>query len=246
MARRAEEDAEPCCCAGKRRRRPDALQNSCHPTPLASVALSDSNPAASSSRPLLRVIEESAEQTFAVEPVASADLERLADLCDKLSLEHFSSSQLAELLQTTDTMNYVKILETKQVSIGLFVLKQGAEIPLHNHPNMTVLSKCVQGEVKIQSFDWTRSDQQATRQSPACATSKGVFFVNAKSKPKWLYPAERNIHSIEAVADAVFLDIISPPYSDARPCAYYRVCETETQPAGPHGEKLIMLELLDG
>ena len=44
-------------------------------------------------------------------------------------------------------VTYIKIHEDQDVSIGIFVIKAGSRIPLHNHPNMHGLLK-----VRISDF----------------------------------------------------------------------------------------------
>ncbi len=36
-------------------------------------------------------------------------------------------------------IRYLQVFENERVSIGLFLLHNGAELPLHNHPGMTVV-----------------------------------------------------------------------------------------------------------
>lgn len=49
-------------------------------------------------------------------------------------------------------VTYIRVFEDKNVSIGLFVLRNGAKIPFHDHPNMHGLLKVIYGKVKIQSY----------------------------------------------------------------------------------------------
>lgn len=42
-------------------------------------------------------------------------------------------------------ITYLPIYEDSNVSLGIFCLPARAKIPLHNHPGMTVLSRCAYG-----------------------------------------------------------------------------------------------------
>lgn len=53
--------------------------------------------------------------------------------------------------------NVVRYLHVKEVphkySVGIFVFPPHAEIPLHDHPDMVVLSRVLYGELQVQSYD---------------------------------------------------------------------------------------------
>ena len=49
-------------------------------------------------------------------------------------------------------VTYIKIHEGRDVSIGIFVVRSGCKIPLHNHPNMHGLLKVLCGHVDISVY----------------------------------------------------------------------------------------------
>lgn len=51
-------------------------------------------------------------------------------------------------------VQYHHYFEDENVSIGLFFIREGGVIPLHNHPCMTVFSRVVFGETQTLSLDW--------------------------------------------------------------------------------------------
>lgn len=56
-----------------------------------------------------------------------------------------------------DGNNIVRYLHVSEVphkySVGIFVFPPNAEIPLHDHPDMVVLSRVLYGELQVQSYD---------------------------------------------------------------------------------------------
>ena len=50
-------------------------------------------------------------------------------------------------------VSYVHLFSDAAFSMGIFVLPAGAKIPLHDHPEMTVLSKLLYGTLQVTSYD---------------------------------------------------------------------------------------------
>lgn len=55
-------------------------------------------------------------------------------------------------------VTYIEVFEDEHVSIGVFVLRDGAKIPLHDHPYMYGVLKVIHGKVKIQSYTPKQKD----------------------------------------------------------------------------------------
>ncbi|ELW61938.1 2-aminoethanethiol dioxygenase [Tupaia chinensis] len=107
------------------------------------------------------------------------------------------------------------IYETEGFSLGVFLLKSGTSIPLHDHPGMHGMLKVLYG---------TARDRDAVR---AGVLRSRAEYTEA-SGPCVLTPYRDNLHQIDAVdGPAAFLDILAPPYDpdDGRDCHYYRVLE---------------------
>lgn len=49
-------------------------------------------------------------------------------------------------------VTYIPVAENKHISMGIFVIREGQNIPLHDHPHMHGLIKCIQGRLKITSY----------------------------------------------------------------------------------------------
>lgn len=129
-------------------------------------------------------------------------------------------------------VTYMHICETDRFSMGVFLLKNGASIPLHDHPGMYGILKVMYGKVRISCFDRlerpTGGAQAAAAQTGAvrrCVLRSTGEFTE-ESGPCVLSPDRDNLHQIDAVdGPTAFMDILAPPYDpdDGRDCHYYRV-----------------------
>jgi hypothetical protein len=53
-----------------------------------------------------------------------------------------------------DDVNYISLLEdTPYYSVGVFFMPKGSVIPIHDHTNLMVLSKCLFGRLEVISYD---------------------------------------------------------------------------------------------
>ncbi|KAL7467244.1 hypothetical protein ACHAXS_007489 [Conticribra weissflogii] len=63
-------------------------------------------------------------------------------------------------------VRYLHVHEVpNKYSMGIFVFPPHAEIPLHDHPNMVVLSRMLYGELKVQSYDLLPKPKTVGRRS---------------------------------------------------------------------------------
>nr|XP_033798754.1 2-aminoethanethiol dioxygenase [Geotrypetes seraphini] len=143
-------------------------------------------------------------------------------------------------------VTYMHICETDAFSMGVFLLKSGACIPLHDHPGMNGLLKVLYGRVSINGFD--KLDSAGAKKEPAAlllqqfnppllpyqkdalrrALLRSIGEFNESSGPCLLSPFRDNLHQISAVdGPAAFLDILAPPYDPdhGRDCHYYQLLQ---------------------
>lgn len=138
-------------------------------------------------------------------------------------------------------IRYLHIYEDANISLGIFCLPANAQIPLHNHPGMTVLSRVLYGTMHVRSFDW-RADAGGGKPSngrEALPVYDQAF--TAGDAPVVLFPTSGgNIHQFTALTDCAVLDLLSPPYStdDGRDCTYY-----QQVPGGTDG--VVVLQAFD-
>ncbi|XP_068597408.1 2-aminoethanethiol (cysteamine) dioxygenase b [Brachionichthys hirsutus] len=156
-------------------------------------------------------------------------------------------------------VTYMHICETDHFSMGVFLLKTGASIPLHDHPGMHGLLRVLYGKARIRCFDrlqrpggggarggaGTRGRTGALRHSVLRSTGD----YTEDSGPCVLYPDRDNLHQIDAVdGPTAFLDILAPPYDpdEGRDCQYYKVlpaAEDKDTEQGEQGEELWLMEI---
>ncbi len=148
-------------------------------------------------------------------------------------------------------VTYMHICETDAFSMGVFLLKSGTSIPLHDHPGMNGMLKVLYGKVNIRCYDKldkTAGDTERQFDPPllpfqgddvrrAMLRSSGQF--SDQSGPCILTPLKDNLHEIDAVeGPAAFLDILAPPYDpdNERDCHYYKVLQTASKKSEQSGE----------
>ncbi|KAK2815458.1 hypothetical protein Q5P01_025925 [Channa striata] len=165
---------------------------------------------------------------------------RAADL--KIAPPKSKSRSRAAGLQSPP-VTYMHICETEVFSMGVFLLRTGGSIPLHDHPGMNGMLKVLYGKVSIRCFDKVEDNVTVNTVLPhfnppltplqtasvwrSMLHSVGVHTEN--SGPCLLTPVRDNLHQIDAVdGPAAFLDILAPPYNpeDGRDCHYYKVLQT--------------------
>ncbi|KAK7919497.1 hypothetical protein WMY93_010781 [Mugilogobius chulae] len=124
-------------------------------------------------------------------------------------------------------VTYMHICETPVFSMGVFLLRSGTSIPLHDHPGMNGMIKVLYG--KISSL---------CRSMLHC-----VSEYSASSAPCLLTPHHDNLHQIEALGGpAAFLDILAPPYDpeNNRDCHYYRILQPSCSTSGSSEETWLL------
>lgn len=164
-------------------------------------------------------------------------------------------------------VTYMHICETDEFSMGVFLLKRGASIPLHDHPGMHGMLKVMYGKTRVTCFD--RLDRSSLSGAPtgdplspppfqkgslrrSVLRSTGEYTEH--SGPCVLAPQRDNLHRIDAVdGPTAFLDILAPPYDpdDGRDCHYYKVIPEEareaggaqTEPPPDHGSEVWLMEI---
>ena len=114
----------------------------------------------------------------------------------------------------------VSLYDDAPCEVAVFALSAGDEIPLHDHPGMTVLQRVLRGAVALDAWDLL---DPAGAVRKACHVGRAVADVASGTLS--LGPTRANLHRVRALTDAVFVDVLTPPYGEGRRCSEWRVVE---------------------
>lgn len=133
------------------------------------------------------------------------------------------------------------MFEDAQLSVGIFVLPRGTSIPLHDHPNMTVLSKLLFGSIAVTSFDMPPGGATPSRRGLFAQRERTLRCGEARRRTATapcealrLDPHAGNIHEFVALETTAIFDVLTPPYDSfaGRSCHYYSVRKEEAGEGG--------------
>lgn len=158
--------------------------------------------------------------------------------------------------QEEGTVRYIHITEVPgQFTMGIFVFPPHGRIPLHDHPEMCVLSRVLYGDLDRLSLDLVNEEDMAKSSSKtASSLLKSAWsacrFGAATVPPKGskrafrnkvdhlvapactaLFPYEGNLHEFVAGPHgAAVLDVLLPPYNgkEGRDCTFYRIRDDDS------------------
>ncbi|KAL6055590.1 DNA damage-binding protein 1a [Balamuthia mandrillaris] len=153
-------------------------------------------------------------------------------------------------LRDTPRIAALPVYEAADFHMTCFLLPKGSAIPLHNHPGMTVFSKLLFGKIKVRSYDLvstTTNRGSTVAAAPIQAALVADIVVEAgqptaSPETQTVQPNHGNLHSISALEDSAFFDLLTPPYSQpSRPCSYFRE-KTQLPTNDQHNLSLVLLE----
>ncbi|KAH6559727.1 hypothetical protein BASA83_007447 [Batrachochytrium salamandrivorans] len=186
--------------------------------------------------PLLQAIGLFAERLFAAPDSAAPTtkttarlLEGITKLLYKLTPESFTLSPPVYPIE------FYPLYETNHFTMCIFVLKNGATMPTHDHPGMSVFTKLISGSMQVKTYEILKDpDSSLLAVDPISGSPLqlrrahvGMNKIVSADSPDSLLTINPisgpNMHSFTAVSDhAVFIDILGPPYNNDRVCTYFR------------------------
>jgi len=130
---------------------------------------------------------------------------------------------------------HINLLKTEQFSFGIFIIRKGMALPLHDHPGMTGIVKVLYGTLKVTSYkakDGPLSMEEHSTLNRIPVTRLPDVTLTSSSDCQVLTPHVGNFHFVQSMGDdtAIF-DILAPPYSDSdnRDCHYYKEMYLSTE-----------------
>lgn len=183
--------------------------------------------------------------------VFKENYESLLKLVSRLNASHVGLSKESIMsvspgsksgLRLSPTATTIHVHENSNYSIGVFILGHNKKIPLHDHPNMFGMIKCIHGKLSIKSYTplpstgttytvpsrvLSRIPKEMFPTLTPCKLSEEKVVVSTEETVCSLDPANGNIHEITAIdGPAAFIDILSPPYDGhERDCTYYTLLD---------------------
>ncbi|KAF2074315.1 hypothetical protein CYY_004375 [Polysphondylium violaceum] len=159
--------------------------------------------------------------------------------CTDLYINEEQPNLTALKPKNKNTVYYYPILENNMFTLGIFAFPPHTHMPLHDHPQMTVLSKVLYGSVYCQQYDW-RTTPKLVREAGEVSIQGQVDYlgesvITSQSQYKTTLPHRGNIHSFATKDEpAAMLDLLYPPYDfRTRFCTYYKPVELDNNNNNP-------------
>lgn len=126
-----------------------------------------------------------------------------------------------------EVVGYIPIAECVDCTMAVFVLPPGTSIPLHDHPDMYVVSHVLWGQLDVVSFDLVNRPLPQPPFEPWLVTRR-TQTTYKQGDVKLLTPVRGNVHSFTAREWTAVFDVLVPPYSErqGRDCTYLgEICD---------------------
>lgn len=176
----------------------------------------------------------------------SSNFETLKTMLDSITADDIKLSVPDPFEQNNGSFTeapatHISIFECPFFSLGVFILRKGCSIPLHDHPDMFGLCKVVYGEISVESYqsqsettlngrtDGFTKHPLHTRKRRLIRCRKTEQLFEESSGSCVLTPTVGNHHTIHNTSSgpSAFVDILGPPYAQdkGRDCTYYQECD---------------------
>lgn len=171
-------------------------------------------------------------------PITVSDLEAV-----KRSVSALTAADLGTKESEIDrrTIQYTDVYDGDDFTVCMFQLPAGCRLPMHDHPDMHVLSKVLFGRLEVTAYDRLEPKPSPILPGPLQALSvvpsKPFEVKIVRNSEVWTPEDEAqitapdcgNIHQFVAITDCCVLDVLAPPYDfgQSRRCTYYEIHEKD-------------------
>ncbi|KAJ3030568.1 UNVERIFIED_CONTAM: hypothetical protein HDU68_008585 [Siphonaria sp. JEL0065] len=100
-------------------------------------------------------------------------------------LLHISPQIVGVQIPSKEPIEYYHIWGTECVTMCLFIMRKGATLPVHSHPDMTVFSRVIHGDLHVQTYDVLNKEPCQNTHSPmdTSASSSSTTTTPTTAKP---------------------------------------------------------------
>lgn len=111
---------------------------------------------------------------------------------------------------------YTQIYDSPELSVSFFAMAKGTALPLHDHPEMAVITRVIQGRLKFKLADLVHRENDRL----FTYRCKDIGELSAPGTLA-LTPAMCNLHQFLAMENTIMLDVFIPNYSHIRDVTYF-------------------------
>ena len=161
-----------------------------------------------------------------------SDVEILLRSIDVSSFDR--NPEFQNLKSNKADFGYFDLFNDGYLVIMLMFLPSQSVYPFHDHPEMTVLSKLLEGQIGIwdcnlvSPVDFYNSLSNKTK--PLSVSFKDVSFKHLKTgEVSLIKSGTSNVHSLIAEKDSVILDVLFNYYDASRRCSFFEPIEQQSE-----------------
>ena len=145
-------------------------------------------------------------------------LEMLEDKTFNKSYMNFENKKQVEFLNLFQSENCV---------LFCMFLPKNFIYQIHDHPQMMVFSKILEGEINFENFSFKNNTfyTQKNKNGDNFEAIKNGEELLVEDDINFLSPDFNNLHSLESKTDCVVLDLVLNDYDNDRPCSHFEISE---------------------
>lgn len=144
---------------------------------------------------------------------------------ETISLDHFrKNTKFTKPYYFRSDLDYLEIYNDGFLVLMLMFLPEDHYIEYHDHPEMIVFSKLLEGELTLFQCDLLQQESFYGPPKIPGSLFSGTNFsqmLQKKDSIAELFPKKNNLHAIKSHQRSVLLDIVFNYYDDKRPCSHF-------------------------